>query len=79
MERKMSDKTEETEELKAYWVVSCRTLKRLMKESKQNWRDSTGKTRIPDSHCLVLRFEDAYAVIERPEEQDDSEIQLRLK
>ena len=78
MERKMSDKTEETEKLDAYWVISCKELKRLMAESKQAWRESTGKTRIPDRHCLVLRFEDAYAGKERPEEQDDSQTQLRL-
>ena len=74
MERKMSDKTEE---LKAYWVVSVRELERLIEESKQNWRALTGTTRVKQSHCLVLRFEDCYAGKERPAEMADEDTQLR--
>ena len=74
METEMSDKTEE---LKAYWVVSVGELERLIKESKQKWRDSTGTTRVKQSHCLVLRFKDAYAGKERHAEMTDGETQLK--
>jgi len=57
----MSDKPERTEKLNAYWVVSVSKLEELIEKSKQNWRESTGTTRVARSHCLVLRFEDSYA------------------
>lgn len=75
----MSEKPQETEELNAYWVVSVRELERLIKESKQQWRDLAGTTRVKKSHCLVLRFKDAYAGKEIPDELSEGDTQLQLK
>ena len=72
----MSEIPQKTEELNAYWVVSVRELERLIKESKQDWRLNTQTTRVKKSHCLVLRFKDAYAGKERPENLSDGDTQL---